>query len=172
MEKDPEILKLYPIQAAHIAPRELYIKANVPPSDTIGVQDDTEFDLSTGHSDYDPDDKMINIAVRIEVGAPDTTPPTTEVLEQGPEKEVPPFHLRVELLGIFEVDDAVFPADKIYDWAKVNALFIMYPYLREHVFALTARMGFRPMLLPLVEVPLFRIPPPSTETKLAEPLSE
>ncbi len=30
---------------------------------------------------------------------------------------------------------------------------ILQPYLREHVFALTARAGFQPLILPLIEVP-------------------
>ncbi|HKP38178.1 MAG TPA: protein-export chaperone SecB [Pyrinomonadaceae bacterium] len=167
---EEETLKLYPIQAVHIGPRELYIKANEPPSESLGMEG-SDCDFVVGHSDYDPSEKVIKIAIKAEAGR------SQRSSEGGPEskevetKDLPPFHLRIEMVGIFAVDDTMFPADRIYEWANNNALFIMYPYLREHVFALTVRAGFKPLLLPLVEVPLFRITPNSStvESPTAQP---
>jgi hypothetical protein len=163
MSQEANTLKLHPIQAVHIGLRELYIRANEPPSESVGM-DDSACELTTGHSDYDPEEKLIKIAIKVEAGRPKTSEENAErAAAAGTPEELPPFHMRIDMVGIFAVDDSVFPADRIYEWAKVNALFIMYPYLREHVFALTARAGFKPLLLPLVEVPLFRIEPPKHE---------
>ena len=153
-------LNLYPIQAVHIGPRELLIKANKPPDVSLGL-DEPDCELVIGHSDYNPETKRIEIAIKLDAGGPKTE----EAGSTGTETEatVPPFYLRIELVGIFQVDDSIFPADRIYEWAKRNALFVMYPYLKEHAFALTARSGFRPMLLPLIEVPLFRLDRSETE---------
>jgi preprotein translocase subunit SecB len=169
MSQEPETLKLYPIQATHIGPRELYIRANLPPAESLGIEE-SDYVLTVGHSAYDEETKVIQIAVRIEAGhSLKSLEKSPQVSDGDPSEEVTPYHLRIELSGHFMVDDSVFPAERIYDWANTNAIFIMYPYLREHVFALTARSGFRPMLLPLVEVPLFRIPQkePSTSQPIA-----
>ena len=141
-----ETLKLHPIQAVHIAPRELYLKAHVPPSASFEF-DEADYELDIGHSDYNAEQKLIQIAARIRIGSEEPDEPI----------EGPPFFLNIEVVGVFEVDDTLFPAERIYEWATTNAVFILYPYIREHVFALTARAGFKPMLLPLVEVPLFKI---------------
>lgn len=144
-----ETLKLHPIQAVHIAPKELRIKTHVPPN--LSLEYEADFDLDVGHSDYYSEQKRIQIATRVQIGSEEP-----EIGEDGNVKGHP-FYLNVELVGMFEVDDTVFPAERIYEWATTNAMFIMYPYLREHVFALTARAGFTPMLMPLVEVPLFKV---------------
>jgi preprotein translocase subunit SecB len=168
MSEEPKRLRLYPIQATHIGVRELYIKANEAPDDAVGL-DESDYELFVGHSDYDAEEKSITIAIRIEAGRRSEESETEEEDEE--QKERPPFHLRVRMIGVFTVDDSLFPADRIYEWAKRNSLYIMYPYLREHVYALSSRAGFSPMLLPLVEVPLFRIaaPEPSeTESRTNE----
>jgi preprotein translocase subunit SecB len=141
MSHEIEPLKPYPIQATYIGVRELYIKANVAPSEKIQLED-TEPILSLGHSTYDETRKTIGIAVK---------------LEMGNEKEPSPFHLRIQLVGEFKVDEMRFPAERVIEWAKTNALFIFHPFLREHVFALTARCGFFPLMLQLVEVPTFAV---------------
>lgn len=169
MSQEPDILKLYPIQALHIGPRELHIRANEPPSESLGMEE-SACEFVVGHSDYDQTEKVIKIAIKAEAGRA-YKQESTENAEAEPKGDLPPFHLRIEMVGIFAVDDSVFPADRIYEWANSNALFIMYPYLREHVFALTARAGFKPLLLPLVEVPLFRITPnpEAVEAPTAQP---
>ena len=62
---------------------------------------------------------------------------------------------RVEILGLFNVDDERFPIKSVHSWAKQNAPLILYPYLREQVFSLTSRAGFEGTLLPLFQVPTF-----------------
>lgn len=143
----------YPIQANFIAVRELFIKSHVPPNQRIKV-DSERFILKTAHSSYDQDRHIIEVGVIIEYG-----------IETKPD-EVLPFSLRAHIMGQFRVDEEKFKKEKIDKWARINAPYILYPYLREHVFALTARSGFDPVLLPLVELPTVKIvrPPPIVET--------
>jgi preprotein translocase subunit SecB len=103
--------------------------------------------FAVGHSDYDKENSTIQVATKIEVGMDKRKPKL-------------PFSMRIELIGVFKVDESNFPVDKIMDWALRNAPIIMFPYLREHAFALTARSGFSPMILPLMQVPAFQITPP------------
>lgn len=154
MSNETEEFKLYPIQATNIGVRELFIKALRPPTLEIAI-DESEFDLAVGHSTYDEAEKSIQISVSLSIGERSNEQSGKEIPNE--EKAKLPFHMKIDMVGFFHVDDAVFPIARIYEWAKINAIFIMYPFLREHVFALTARMGFRPMLLPLVEVPTVKL---------------
>jgi preprotein translocase subunit SecB len=144
-----ERLKLYPIQATNISLRELRIKTHVPPNRSLQY-DEAEFNLDMGHGDYDPETKQIQISARVQVGEENA-----QFEEDGTVKGNP-FFLSVELVGFFSVISE-FPIDRIYEWATTNATYILYPFMREHVFALTARAGFTPMIMPIVEVPLFRM---------------
>jgi hypothetical protein len=154
MSLETEALDLYPIQAVHIGARQLHIESYRPSLTTLEFED-ADYEISVGHSEYDAEEKLIQIAARIEVGKAEGGTETKG--EEKKKSQKLPFHLIVEVIGLFKVNDVVFPADKIYDWASGNAMFILYPFLREHVFALTARAGFVPMLLPLIQVPTFKI---------------
>jgi preprotein translocase subunit SecB len=134
----------YPIQANFIAVRELYIKSNVPLNQRLKVAP-SNFRMKTAHTAYDDERHVIEVGVQIEYG-----------IETKPE-EVVPFALRVHLMGQFQVDESQFKKEKIETWARINAPFILYPYLREHVYALTARAGLDPVLLPLMELPTIKM---------------
>lgn len=138
--------KLYPIQATYIGVRELYIKTNRPPSPTIGL-DGKDYQISTGHTQYDEETHVIQVAAIVEMGDEN-------------EESAFPFHLKVDIFGEFRVNEELFPAGRIYEWAKSNAFFILYPYIREQVYALSARCGFSPVLLPLLEIPTIRLTTP------------
>jgi len=162
MSQEIEEFKFYPIQATSIGVRELYIKAFRPPTLEVKM-DESNFNLTIGHSTYDATEKSIQINVLLSIGEnkaqqtePESDTETDTKTDTKTETDLP-FHMRVELVGFFQVDESAFPAERIYEWAKSNAIFIMYPFLREHVFALSARIGFRPLLLPLVILPTFKI---------------
>jgi preprotein translocase subunit SecB len=106
--------------------------------------------IRTGHSKYQEDDKRIQVFIIVEIGSE---------LDQdrADDADLFPFHLRVELGAEFEVDEDHFPKGKVGEWASVNAPFILFPYIREQVYSLTARCGFPPVLLPLLEVPTIKI---------------
>jgi|GEM_PF-462619 len=133
--------RLHAIQLTSLSVVELFVRANQPPDPSVEYED-RSFSMSAGHSDYDAESRSISISLKLEIGMDDDL-----------DEAKHPFSLRVEVMGDFSIKEDEFPIDQINDWAKRNAPFILYPYVREHAFALTARCGFRPILLPLLEVP-------------------
>ncbi|MEN8220948.1 MAG: hypothetical protein ABFS56_32265 [Pseudomonadota bacterium] len=129
----------HPIQLRAVKVLELSIKV-IPEQSQLEPKLE-KFSLFHGHSEYAPKDKTIAVRIGVKMGQ--------EV------KEVP-FELRVEILGVFEVDEDKFPLKFVHNWAEKNAPLILYPYLREHVDnAPRSRAGFRGTLLPLFQVPTF-----------------
>ncbi len=108
-------------------------------------------------SKYDEAAKTIQVFVQVEMGK------DTEIENEFAQY---PLHLRVALAGQFLVNEEEFPKERVDEWARVNAPFILYPYVREQIYSLTARCGFSPFLLPLVELPTIRLQP-----NLPEPLA-
>lgn len=129
--------KPHAIQLERIKVLELSMKVNLE-VDQEKLPEPKGFTLSVGHSEYD--DKASRIGVKVSA---------TISSEDGGS----PFDLTVELMGGFSVDKEMFPVKFIDDWAMRNAPIILYPYLREHVYALTMRGGFEGTLLPLLQVP-------------------
>lgn len=138
-------LKEHAINIEAVIPRELSIKLNVDDPMLMGDTEKIRYSIGVGYSKYDHKEKTITVAIKLE----------TEEAENKTKK--PPLSIRIELFGKFSVDEKRFPMKNIEDWAARNAPFILYPYLREHVYALTVRCGLKPLLLPLVEVPTFKI---------------
>jgi len=140
--------KKHAIQLDGLKVFELSIKANPnmedPHSQKIG---ETDFSMVTGHSEYYKEEHKIGVKISVEIGI---------------DQDTSPFSLRVELMGIFDVDESRFPIMHIEHWAKTNAPLVLYPYLREHVYGLTTRAGFSGMLLPLFEIPTFKVSLPQT----------
>lgn len=139
--------KKHPIQIAALHVSELYIKVNN--SSAFDEHDEYrgKFGLEVGTTDFDEHEDIIQVKMRATIG----------INEDQTHDHESPINLSVELHGTFEVDVDNFPMDKIDHWAEHNAPFIIYPYLREHVMGLTTRAGIPGLLLPLFEVPLFRV---------------
>jgi preprotein translocase subunit SecB len=134
----------YPVQPNFIAVRELYIKAHTPPNQRLGINAD-ELIFKSSHTDYDDVRHVIEIGAQVEYGI------------ETKATEAVPYSLRVHIMGQFQIDEAVLGREKIDLWARINAPYILYPFLREHVFSLTARSGFDPLLLPLVLLPTVKV---------------
>lgn len=130
--------KLHGIQLASVGVIELSIKANQLPNEDI---DDQPSDLSikSGHGEYDEDEKTIQVGLQLEYGMEDESDT--------------PYSMRIELFGNFEIDEKNFNKQYISNWAKENAPFILFPFLREHAYALPIRCGFDPLILPLLHLP-------------------
>ncbi|HHF0508394.1 protein-export chaperone SecB [Vibrio antiquarius] len=148
MSEEKATYNYHPIQLRDVKVLELYISAN--PScladEDSECDDSSDFGFYHTHSEYNEQAKSFIVKVAAIIGREDEDDePTTE------------FDLRVELLGVFEVDEERFPIEHINDFASKNAPIIMYPYLREHVFSLTTRAGFDSAVLPLFEVPVFKL---------------
>jgi preprotein translocase subunit SecB len=138
--------KLHAIQLLSLDVLELSIKVNRPPTSTEQTRKET-FSLSCAHGEYDAKGHMIRVRVKLEKG-----------LEENTDE---PFSLRIVLGGMFKIDETKFPIEHVNDWANRNAVLILYPYIREHAFSLTARCGFKPLILPLLEVPTLQTKRPT-----------
>lgn len=145
-QKSETDLKRHPIQLIKLSVRELSIRSNVPPD--AGLQADSEScSIKIGSTDYDDDQKVIIVSIRLESGT-------------GSSDVEAPFEMEIELVGFFQVDENRFPVERLPDWARHNAPYILLPYLREHAYSLSARCGFKPLLLPLLELPTIKIQEP------------
>lgn len=136
--------KLHAIQLRELRVSELFIKVRHEQSGGSAFVPEN-FLLSSGHGKYDEESRAIVVNISAKIGT---------------EEESFPYELHVELLGLFEVDPGRFPIVHIEDWAKKNAPLVLYPYLREHVYGLTSRAEVTGVLLPLFEIPTFKIGTP------------
>jgi len=136
-EENKKRYENHPIQLKALKVLELSIKVIQEPDQQACPG---KFSLFHGQGEYDQEKKAIAVKIGVEMGR---------------EVEDSPFELRVEILGLFNVDDEKFPIKSVHSWAKQNAPLILYPYLREQVFSLTSRAGFEGTLLPLFQVPIF-----------------
>lgn len=97
--------------------------------------------LETSHTAYNEEEQTIQVRVRAVVA----------------ESEDVPMSLYVEVVGLFKVDETRFNKSYVEDWAKSNAPLVLYPYVREHVFSLSTRLGIKGLIMPLLEVPTFKV---------------
>ena len=139
----------HPIQLIYLGVRELAIRTNVPPDQTIEANAEKVSISIYAPSKFDPSEPQFSVGVILEAGS--EPPPDKE------EDPKDPFHMRIELRGYFSVDTARFAPEHVLDWAGRGAIYVLMPFLREHAYSLSGRAGFRPLLLPLVEVPTFKV---------------
>jgi preprotein translocase subunit SecB len=133
--------KLHGIQLTEIKIVQLSIKVNQ--TSTFIEQPNIDFSINQGHTKYDQENKKINVAAKL--------------ITVKKDDQENPFDLVVELFGVFVVDESHFPIEHIEDWAKRNAIMLLIPFLREHVYSLTVRCGLPPMIVPLFTVPTLKI---------------
>ena len=136
----------YPIQLIDIGVKELKISTEPPPQ--YGEDIDVNlFTLGVGHTDFDEENQRINIGLRFEYDQENAEKAESSNLTE----------LAVEIIGHFAIDTDNFPQDKIEHWAHNNAPYILIPYLREHIYSLTQKSGFKPLIIPLFKVPTLNI---------------
>ena len=75
------------------------------------------------------------------------TPKTSE------SESTPAFVVDVELNGQFTVDLNTFKFENLERWSKVNAPFLLLPYVREQVYGLAIRAGVKGLIFPLFVQP-------------------
>lgn len=131
--------KHHPIQLVDLKVLELFIKSehHVEKDD---LPEEGEFAFYHAHSPLNESNNTIAVKMGVKIDEGDDAP----------------FELKVELLGIFEVNLEKFSIEHIESWAKGNAPLILYPYIREQVYSLAIRAGIDGILLPLFEVPSFK----------------
>ena len=141
-EETRKYLRVHPIQLSSLNVLELFIRVNELVENEMDIKKG-EVSILHGHSEYDPENHTVQVGLKLEVGMTDE--PKT------------PFSMKVDLTGNFKVDEERFDLKNVDDWAKRNAHVILYPYLREHAYALAVRCGLPPVILPLIEVPHFTV---------------
>ncbi|EJG1716311.1 TPA: protein-export chaperone SecB [Vibrio parahaemolyticus] len=141
----------HPIQLREIKVLKLSIEDNPDFEKDHAPEDFSDFGFYHQHSDYDSEAQVFWVKVKAVVGRPEDGCKT----EHDPKEA--PFNMEVELVGLFSVDENSFNIEHIDSFARRNAPLVMYPYLREHVYSLTSRAGYDSTLLPLFEVPAFKL---------------
>lgn len=147
-EKKPYSFHAIQLHELRIAELSIQVDLSVPRDATVGA-----FSIESGRSDYDRESRQIQVRMSVLIGHDEQA------------QEQAPYKLKVELHGLFKVDDTRFSPDNVEDWAEKNAPLVLYPYLREQVYSLTGRAGFTETVLPLFEVPTYRIVPPTNPAK-------
>ncbi|MBD8116832.1 protein-export chaperone SecB [Pantoea agglomerans] len=113
-----------------------------------------EFSIENGHTEFNEETKSINVRMRVRAGR--FAIDDDNLAEKNDEFLGQALSLIVEVGGVFNIDTEQFPAEHIHDWAEKNAPLVLYPYLREQVYGLSTRVGIKPVLLPLLEVPTMK----------------
>ena len=142
-------MKKHPIQLIDIGVKELSIVTKEPPEHGEKIDVDS-FTFSVGYDGFNDSTRIINIGLKFEKAMDDES-------EQISPEEDNISSLKIEIIGCFKVDVENFPIEKIDHWAQYNAPYILIPYIREHVYSLTQKCGFEPLVLPLFQVPSFTI---------------
>lgn len=134
-------IKKHAIQLVDLKIIELSFQAR----NSSAFRDDLEIEelsLISGYTDFDEKNKTINVKVKATIGDDD---------------DDYPLRLIVDIRGKFSVNTDEFEIENIESWAKRNAPLILYPYVRENVYSLSSRVGLKDVLLPLLEIPSFKI---------------
>lgn len=133
--------KNHAIQLRDLKVLTLSLKVD-PEMDQNKLPEFGSFRLYHGYSEFDAGSQQIAVKIGVEIDS---------------QHDESPFDLEVEIVGVFNVNLERFKEDNIEHWASKNAPLVLYPYLREQVHGLTNRAGFEGLLLPLFEVPTFKL---------------
>lgn len=69
---------------------------------------------------------------------------------ENPQENNYPFNMNISITGIFEIDDR--DSTNIENFAEVNSVAILFPYLRSIVSTYTANANVQPLILPPINV--------------------
>ena len=136
------------IQLNFLAVKELHFDSLRVPS-TIAETEYSNPSFSTGRSNYDEKTKTIQVTVKFEISGKDDV-----------------FTLRAEIVAQFRVDEAEFPKEKVNRWADKAAFYVLFPFLREQVYSLAVRVGLKPLMVPMMTVPTFKVEMPTAAGSL------
>lgn len=147
----------FPIQLVNIGVGEIHCTSSgFPLSSVCPIE---SYNLSIGHSDYEPASGKIQITVNFE-----------SIDDASKETINTDFKLVVRIHGEFEaIDDKdTFDTEKMGKWASTNGIAILLPFLRDIIYTLTSKSGYKPFILPLMEIPMWGATKPSSD-KLKRP---
>jgi preprotein translocase subunit SecB len=135
----------HPIQLTYIGVKELVAKTYCPPKPDVGIPVDEEnsYKIQVGYPGYNTGEKNFVVFLMCTIG------------EDGGVSGAPIF-LKVEIAGFFDVDTEKFNINEIDHFALKNAPTLMMPFLRSYLYNLSASCGIKPIILPLIQLPIFR----------------
>ncbi len=136
----------HPIQLNEIAVSKLSVVIN-DHDKALDYQGSVSMQMAIGKSDFSLEEKSISIGLRVKVG-PVNSEDSTDFDSYGSDGGCI-FLVEVELYGNFVVDLDRFQQKHIEPWSRINAPFLLFPYVREHVYGLANRAGMRGLILPL-----------------------
>lgn len=142
-------MKKHPAQLISIEVKELSLKSLHQDFADKEVNLDGRGKIHAGNSSYDAEKQQIAAGLLFVV----------DPSQEDAEDRKAPYEIRIDIRGLFKIDEAAFDhdAERINEWASQNAFYILLPYLREQLYSLTQKAGFRPAILPLAEVPTFEL---------------
>lgn len=143
MNTQNNVPKKHGIQLVSIQTIEMSIKVNS--LEEAKMLETGDFSLEVARSEYNKEAKTINVMATLFI---------QETSETG---KTNPFYLKVSIIGEFEVDEDNFPKKHVEDWAEKASMFVLYPYIREVTYTLTSRCGIDAVILPLFEVPTYKV---------------
>jgi len=113
----------------------------VLPESVFATQDYAFWEIGAGHSDFNKQTHEIDVFMTF--GDP----------KDPPADQKPPCKFTVTVAGRFQVDTTVFKEENIEAWAKSTGPYLLFPYLREQVYALSTRARLRPIIIPVFKIP-------------------
>lgn len=133
--------ELHPIQLLDILVEHLSITVSDPKT-AHDFEGEVELELNVGTSEFSPEDPFLAVGVRARVVPKNTT----DTLKSA-------FVVEVHLSGQFEVNFEKFKFEHLEEWSRINAPFLLLPYVREQIYGLAIRAGVRGLVIPLLVQP-------------------
>lgn len=140
----------HPIQLADITVLQLNMTVN-DPQVARDFEGEISLKLDIGRSEFVEDDPNISVGIRVLFNS--ISSELMDAEEQESDENPPAFSGEVELLGHFTVDYSKFKFEHLASWAKINAPFLLLPFVREHVYGLALRAGVKGLVFPLFVQP-------------------
>lgn len=135
--------KYHPIQLEFIGVKELIAKTFVPPTPDMEFNIRDGFKQGIASSEYNSEERVFSVLVQTSVG------------EDNTDSDYPGF-ISVAIIGHFKVISDDFKVKDIKHFAENYSIYLLQPYIRDYFFFLSAKCGFKPILLPLTRVPIFQ----------------
>ncbi|MHB0818440.1 hypothetical protein ACYCFK_09190 [Stutzerimonas stutzeri] len=138
-------MKQHPIQLLNVFVDEL--RAVVLDRNSFAEKEYPKtFNYKVFSTNFDEENSTIAIKVEFSIQPPEDA----EVADR-------PFSMKIVVTAAFSVDTELFPADLLEHWSFNNAPVVLIPFIRENAYALSSRIGFEPVLIPMIEVPTVKI---------------
>ncbi|MDX4955874.1 hypothetical protein [Delftia acidovorans] len=139
--------ELHPIQLRDVSVSQLHLSVHDPIL-AKRYEGEVELTFKIGTSELDEQDPTLAVGMLVRA-----------VPKDHATDGKPPFEIEIELSGQFEVDLNIFNFEHLPAWSRVNAPFLLMPFVREQLYGLALRAGIRGVILPFYVQP---VRPPKT----------